>query len=116
MQQLETVFFMDSEDIYPFIKKETENNREHYSQKAIVNQIKETSLSEEEKMRDIIELKSERYSKLLSEGYTETELLLMLDKAMERLYLRANSKGIDNTYLEKQALSLATKKRSLTRK
>lgn len=98
MSNLEIIYFLDNNTIYPFLKKEDETTKRYHEEKKLINNLEK---------EDILKIKTNNYINFLKEGYSEEELLNKLKEAREKLLDRRNYKGLEEIILEKESLSNA---------
>lgn len=102
MNNLKIVYFYESGEIYPFLKEEKNSNEEYYTIKKLKNVLKD-----EEKENILLDIKTWRYINLLKKGYSYEEIKDSLNQATEKVFERRNTTGINEIYLDKEALNLA---------
>lgn len=106
MSKLEMIYFIENNDIYPFIKKVDDDSKEYFQLRLLLSQDRSMAF----------EFRRTRYSSFQEEGYSFHDINDLFSAGIDRLNYYRSDKGLDNLYHERDAfLSVYQKKKVMSK-
>ena len=106
MSGLEMIYFIENNDIYPFIKRVDDDSKDFIQLRLLLTQDSNRAF----------EFSRARYSAFQKDGYSFNDINDLLSNGIEKMNYYRNDKGLDNLYHERDAfLSVYQKKKAMSK-